>query len=180
MPEDIDAKISRIANSPSSSTAGFELQFNIRKYDTGEPITFKVDGGRFGKTQEQDVKSDVLLRTYKFRSEVIYKITLTTKPATDVLHISGSDLELRPESIGGGVYSTEWNTTGSDVTLNRKREYITICLQGPGRILQRKLQAKFYRNDNNHADYGDKLEALIWKCAVDNAGNIAVVDETVK
>lgn len=52
--------------------------------------------------------------------------------------------------------------------------------QGPGRILQRKLQAKFYRNDNNHADYGDKLEALIWKCAVDNAGNITVVDETVK
>lgn len=48
---------------------------------------------------------------------------------SSVLHISGSDLELRPESIGGGVYSTEWNTTGSDVTLNRKREYITICLQ---------------------------------------------------
>ncbi|EJW72772.1 hypothetical protein WUBG_16322, partial [Wuchereria bancrofti] len=46
-----------------------------------------------------------------------------------VLHISGSDLELRPESIGGGIYSTEWNTTGSDVTLNGKREYITVCLQ---------------------------------------------------
>ncbi|VDO40161.1 unnamed protein product [Onchocerca flexuosa] len=182
MPEETDAKKSRIGNSPSSSTNGFELQFNIRKYDTGEPITFKVDGGRFGKTQEREVKSDVLLRTYKFRSEVIYKIILTTKPATEfhVLHISGSDLELRPESIGGGVYSAEWNTTGSDVTLNRKREYITISLQGPGRILQRKLQVKFYRNDNNHADYGDKLEALIWKCSVDNMGNIAVVDETVK
>ncbi|EFO18918.2 hypothetical protein LOAG_09578 [Loa loa] len=182
MPENADSMKSRTTNFPTSSTAGFELQFNIRKYNTDEPITFKVDGERFGKTQGRDVKSDVLLRTYKFRSEVIYKITVTTKPATEfhVLHIAGSDLELRPESIGGGVYSTEWNTTGSDVTLNRKREYITVCLQGPGRILQRKIQAKFYRNDNSHADYGEKLEALIWKCAVDNTGNIAVVDETVK
>ncbi|CAG9537320.1 unnamed protein product [Cercopithifilaria johnstoni] len=185
MPENADSRISRTANFPSSSsssTTGFELQFNIRKYDTGEPITFKVDGKRFGKGQERCVRSDILFRTYKFRSEVIYKITVTTKPATEfhVLHISGSDLELRPESIGGGVYSTEWNTTGSDVTVNRKREYITICLQGPGRILQRKLQAKFYRNDNSHADYGDKLEALIWKCAIDDAGNITVVDEIVK
>ncbi|KAL3984691.1 CB1 cannabinoid receptor-interacting protein 1 family protein [Acanthocheilonema viteae] len=185
MPEDANSKIKRTANFPSSSsssTTGFELQFTIRKYDTGEPITFKVDGERFGKTQGSDVKSDVLLRTYKFRSEVIYKITVTTKPPIEfhVLHISGSILELRPESIGGGVYSTEWNTTGTDVTLNRNREYISICLQGPGRILQRKLQAKFYRNDNNHADYGDKLEALIWKCAVDSDGNITVVDEIVK
>ncbi|VDK85993.1 unnamed protein product, partial [Litomosoides sigmodontis] len=183
MPEDADSKIHRAANLPSSSsTAGFELQFKIRKYDTGDPITFKVDGERFGQTGERGVKSDIMLRTYKFRSEVIYKITVTTRPVIEfhALHIYGSDLELRAESIGGGVYSTEWNTTGSDVTLNRKREYITICLQGPGRILQRKLQAKFYRNDNSHADYGDKLEALIWKCAVDNEGNIVVVDEIVK
>ncbi|EJW83509.1 hypothetical protein WUBG_05580, partial [Wuchereria bancrofti] len=53
------------------------------KYDTGEPITFKVDGERFRKTDERDVKSNVHLRTYKFRSEVIYKITVTTKPATE-------------------------------------------------------------------------------------------------
>ncbi|VIO97512.1 Uncharacterized protein BM_BM3684 [Brugia malayi] len=183
MPEDKKSMINiKTANFPTSSTTGFELQFSIRKHDTGEPITFKVDGERFRKTDEYDVKSNVHLRTYKFRSEVIYKITVTTKPATEfhVLHISGSDLELRPESIGGGVYSTEWNTTGSDVTLNGKREYITVCLQGPGRILQRKIQAKFYQNDNSHADYGDKLEALIWKCAVDNEGNITVVDEIVK
>lgn len=50
------------------------------------------------------------------------------------LHIAGSALELRSESIGGGVYSTEWNTTGSDVTVNRKREYITVYLQVIGYI----------------------------------------------
>lgn len=55
----------------------------FRKYDTGDPITFKVDGERFGKTGRSDVKSDVLLRTYKFRSEVIYKIIVTTRPPTE-------------------------------------------------------------------------------------------------
>ncbi|VDM98319.1 unnamed protein product [Thelazia callipaeda] len=180
MPE--RGSISAKTNTPSSSVTSFELHFNIKKYDTGEPITFKVDGGRFEKTREEDIKADALLRTYKFRSEVIYKITLTTKPAIEfhVLHVSGSDLELRPENIGSGIYSAEWNTTGNYVTHNGKREYISICLQGPGRILQRKIQAKFYRNDNSHADYGDKLEALIWKCATDSSGNVIVVDEIVK
>lgn len=55
----------------------------FRKYDTGEPIAFKVDGKRFGTVQGRDVQSDVLLRTYKFRSEVIYKITVTTRPAIE-------------------------------------------------------------------------------------------------
>ncbi|VDM45816.1 unnamed protein product [Toxocara canis] len=96
------------------------------------------------------------------------------------LHIAGSDLALHRASPNGGEYTAEWNTTGIEPTRQATRQQLQVTLQGPGGTLRRVLQSKFYNRDESHAEWGQRLETLIWKCNVDNTGNIAVVDEITK
>uniref|UniRef100_A0A0M3IW48 CB1 cannabinoid receptor-interacting protein 1 n=1 Tax=Ascaris lumbricoides TaxID=6252 RepID=A0A0M3IW48_ASCLU len=60
------------------------------------------------------------------------------------------------------------------------KETIFIFVKGPGGILKSVLQSKFYNRTESHAEWGQKLETLIWKCNVDNMGNITIVDEIIK
>lgn len=60
-------------------------------------------------------------------------------------------------------------------------EFSCTCIfQGPSGTLRRAIQTKFYDRDDSHADYGHKLEHLIWKCSVDSIGSITVVDEAMR
>ncbi|RCN39021.1 hypothetical protein ANCCAN_15055 [Ancylostoma caninum] len=51
---------------------------------------------------------------------------------------------------------------------------------GPGGLLKRQLQSKFYQKDDSHADWGTKLEFIQWTCAVDGTGSISVTEELIK
>nr|CDJ90509.1 Hypothetical protein CBG19572 [Haemonchus contortus] len=96
------------------------------------------------------------------------------------MHLAGCDLQLHTDDPKSGQYSTEWNTTGIDVCKKGARNNIGLILQGPGGILKRQLQSKFYEKDDSHADWGHKLECIQWVCAVDGTGNISVVEELIK
>ncbi|CAJ0929502.1 unnamed protein product, partial [Mesorhabditis belari] len=152
--------------------AGFHLDISIRNAENGDPIAFKVDGERF----------DGGTRTLKFASNARYKIQLTARPPHEFLslHLAGSDLALLAEDPKSGQYVAEWNTTGIDATGKGSRHNINLHLQGPGGLLKKQLQTKFYNRDDSHAEWGHKLEKLIWKCSVDDRGNISVNDEEYK
>uniref|UniRef100_A0A914W6H1 CB1 cannabinoid receptor-interacting protein 1 n=1 Tax=Plectus sambesii TaxID=2011161 RepID=A0A914W6H1_9BILA len=156
------------------ATAGtsFQLELSIKNSETDDPIAFKVDGERFqGST-----------RTLKFCSNAKYKIVMVVKPPTEFyhMHIAGSDLPLHALNHTSGEYRTEWNTTGIDPTKQTTRQDISLTLQGPCGTLKKTLQSKFYNKDDSHADWGHKLESLVWSCAVDGHGTITVVNEEYK
>ncbi|VDN23751.1 unnamed protein product [Gongylonema pulchrum] len=135
-------QIINTATSPSSSAAvapsdcDFEVRFSIRKKDTDGQVAFKLDGGRFKKTELQEPCPDIYLRTYKFICDAVYKITITSRPNVvfnfvltfffSELNISGNSMELH---LDNGVYSTEWDTTVFPVTAKGSREYLSLCLQ---------------------------------------------------
>uniref|UniRef100_A0A915C921 CB1 cannabinoid receptor-interacting protein 1 n=1 Tax=Parascaris univalens TaxID=6257 RepID=A0A915C921_PARUN len=155
-----------------ATDSSFELHLSIRNAENGEPIVFKSDGSRF----------ETSTRTLKLCSNARYKLSLICKPNTEFnsLHIAGSDLALHRTSPNGGEYTAEWNTTGIDPTRQATRQQLPITLQGPGGILKSVLQSKFYHRTESHAEWGQKLETLIWKCNVDNMGNITIVDEIIR
>uniref|UniRef100_A0A0N4XCK5 CB1 cannabinoid receptor-interacting protein 1 n=1 Tax=Nippostrongylus brasiliensis TaxID=27835 RepID=A0A0N4XCK5_NIPBR len=138
----------------------------------GDAVSYKVDGERFEGGS----------RTLKFATNTRYKITLTSKPPAEFhhMHLAGSDLQLHTDDPKSGEYATEWNTTGIDVCKKGERNNIGLTLQGPGGLLKRHLQSKFYQKDDSHADWGHKLESIEWTCAVDDAGNISVTEEQIK
>ncbi|CAJ0586300.1 unnamed protein product, partial [Mesorhabditis spiculigera] len=154
------------------SVSGFQLEISIRNAENGDPIAFKVDGERF----------DGGTRTLKFASNARYKVHIAAKPSTEFLslHLAGSDLALVAEDAKGGQYVAEWNTTGIDATQKGSRHNINFHLQCPGGMLKKQVQTKFYNRDDSHADWGHKLEKLIWKCSVDNCGNVQVNEEEYK
>uniref|UniRef100_A0A914BWJ5 CB1 cannabinoid receptor-interacting protein 1 n=1 Tax=Acrobeloides nanus TaxID=290746 RepID=A0A914BWJ5_9BILA len=155
------------------ATTGFQLIISWRNAESGDPIAFKQDGQRF-KTST---------RTLKFFSNALYKIHLKTQPATEFhhLHLGGSDLELVVmNGPNSGEYTAEWNTTGIDPTKKGDRQDITMILTGPGGNLRKVVQSKFYNKESSHAEWGHKMDSLIWTCAVDSQGNITVTDEKVQ
>lgn len=140
--------------------------------ENGDPVVYKVDGERFeGGT-----------RTLKFATNTRYRITLSSKPPAEFhhMHLAGCDLQLHTDDPKSGEYSTEWNTTGIDVCKKGARNNIGLTLQGPGGILKRSLQSKFYQKEDSRAEFGHKLEWIQWTCGVDGAGNIAVTEELIK
>ncbi|EPB79236.1 hypothetical protein ANCCEY_01659 [Ancylostoma ceylanicum] len=140
--------------------------------ESGEAVAYKVDGERFEGGS----------RTLKFATNTRYKITLTSKPPIEFhhMHLAGSDLQLHTDDPKSGQYSTEWNTTGIDVCKKGARNNIGLTLQGPGGLLKRQLQSKFYQKDDSHADWGTKLEFIQWTCAVDGTGTISVTEELIR
>ncbi|XGW01119.1 hypothetical protein V3C99_013800 [Haemonchus contortus] len=154
------------------SDVSFQLHIAISRSSTGEPVAFKVDGERFEGGS----------KTLKFATNAKYKIMLSSKPPAEFhhMHLAGCDLQLHTDDPKSGQYSTEWNTTGIDVCKKGARNNIGLILQGPGGILKRQLQSKFYEKDDSHADWGHKLECIQWVCAVDGTGNISVVEELIK
>uniref|UniRef100_A0A7E4W3E5 CB1 cannabinoid receptor-interacting protein 1 n=1 Tax=Panagrellus redivivus TaxID=6233 RepID=A0A7E4W3E5_PANRE len=156
----------------ANGVAGFTLIMSFRDADTGDQIAFKHDGGRFETSQ----------RTLKFCSDTKYKISFKCTPAVEFhnLHIAGSDLELRCDGPARGEYDSVWNTTGINPTKKGARQDLVVVLKGPGGMLKKTLQSKFYQKAHSHADWGHKLDSLQWTCTVDPTGNIAVTNEEIR
>ncbi|CAJ0590131.1 unnamed protein product [Cylicocyclus nassatus] len=161
-----------VESEPSEETSGDFTLFLSFRLSNGDAVSYKVDGGRFEGGS----------RTLKFATNTQYKLTLTSKPPAEFhhMHLAGSDLQLHTEDPKNGEYTTEWNTTGIDVCKKGDRNNIGLTLQGPGGLLKRKLQCKFYEKDDAHADYGTKLEFIEWACAVDGSGTISVTEENIR
>ncbi|KAI1712382.1 CB1 cannabinoid receptor-interacting protein 1 domain-containing protein [Ditylenchus destructor] len=149
----------------------FQMMISLHNADTNDLIAFKQDGQRFGTSQ----------RTLKLNSNLKYKCLIKTKPLVEFhhMHLGGSDLELVSETVIGGEYSAIWNTTGIDPTRKGARQDILLILSGPGVSLRKKIQTKFYNPGNGHAEWGHKLDSLIWQCDIDPTGAITVTDEQV-
>ncbi|VDL84684.1 unnamed protein product [Nippostrongylus brasiliensis] len=86
------------------------------------------------------------------------------------------------ERFEGGSRTLKFATnTRYKITLTSKPPAeFQFATQGPGGLLKRHLQSKFYQKDDSHADWGHKLESIQWTCAVDDAGNISVTEEQIK
>lgn len=55
----------------------------------------------------------------------------------------------------------------------------SIILKGPDGTLSKKIQTKFYAKENNHAEWGHKMESLLWNCEVDPTGAILITNEQI-
>ncbi|CAD5207520.1 unnamed protein product [Bursaphelenchus okinawaensis] len=153
----------------TKGNGGFQLILSFKNAENNENVVFKQDGQRFGTSQ----------RTLKLFSNAKYKIHIKAKPGGDFhnLHCGGSDLELIPDAPDSGEYTALWNTTGIDPNKKGERQDLLFILSGPAGSLRKQLQTKFYNRGDSHAEWGHKLEQLIWSCAVDATGAISVVDE---
>ncbi|KAK6753109.1 hypothetical protein RB195_012607 [Necator americanus] len=152
--------------------AAFQLRISISRAESDDAVAYKVDGERFEGGS----------RTLKFATNTRYKITLTSKPPVEFhhMHLAGCDLQLHTDDPKSGQYSTEWNTTGIDICKKGSRNNIGLTLQGPGGLLKRQLQSKFYPKQDSHVEWGTKLDFIQWTCAVDGTGTISVTEELIQ
>lgn len=152
-----------------SSNKSFQLTISFISEETGKHVSFKHDGSRFKTSQ----------KTFKFRIDSNYKINLRCDPQLEFqsLHIAGTDLMLIKEKEPG-EFSTVWNTTGIEASKKGTREDILLILTSNGRTLRSHVQTKFYANNDGHAEWGNKLKAIVWKCVF--AGDeIKIKDEAL-
>uniref|UniRef100_A0AC34RC01 CB1 cannabinoid receptor-interacting protein 1 n=1 Tax=Panagrolaimus sp. JU765 TaxID=591449 RepID=A0AC34RC01_9BILA len=135
----------------------------------GKPISIKHDGVRF-----------TAQKTFKFRTGSIYQITLRTTPPMEfqTLSIANSELSLLPLK-DPGEYMTLWDTSHISPTKDLTREYLQVTLHGWENSLEHTLQCKFYPKSNHHADFGPKLDAVMWSCRVERNLNANRWDNSI-
>lgn len=147
----------------------FILTMIISNAETNEQIWYKQDGSRFGGSQ----------LTLKFATNSMYKIYVKTKPAQNftTLNIANNELKLIPIQGGAGEYAAAWNTADKLPTKKGTRQDVDFVLSGMDKLLNKKLQVKFYAHNDSHAGWGQKLDQITWQCAFNELGNVTIIEE---
>lgn len=174
--EPLDKLRKRTTVSDTIDGTFFQLRLVLRTAETDSQVTFKNDGGRFEKSQI----------TLKLKSNTDYKLILKTRPKMEfhTLKLSGRELKLKHVENSDDFY-VAWTTNGIVPTPEGCRDEVEMILTGDGKMLFRdKLQVKFYAPSDDHANWGRKLDAIIWNLCLPNNDNnaneeIVIVDEQI-
>jgi hypothetical protein len=79
-----------------------------------------------------------------------------------------------------GEYTALWNTTGLAPSKKGTRQDLLFILTGPAGSLRKKIQTKIYPPGDSHAEWGHKMDSLMWQCDTgDGTGIINVTTEQI-
>ncbi|CAH1793250.1 unnamed protein product [Owenia fusiformis] len=145
------------------------------KTEQGDPIHFKVDGGRFNQA-----------RTLKLNVNANYIMEISVKPHKEILSLNVFGGNVTIEEITAKnqtAYVTTWNTAGFDMAKKGNRQQIPIIAEikdiGTFKV---NLQCKFYgETEKQHVNWGDACHFIDYDCKLpDGSSFVDVVKETFR
>ncbi|VDO95121.1 unnamed protein product [Soboliphyme baturini] len=152
------------------SMNGFEVELcfqciSLQRTD----MTFKVDGERFATSS----------RTLKLYSNANYRVVIRTRPAMDIqkVFLGGDTFNLEHSIEQPGTCSFKWDTTGISESKRRNRHTLQLDIQYSAVSVQHGLQCKFYKLNDPHANWGDKVDWIVLKCSHSEENNATVTEE---
>lgn len=157
-------------------TQHFKVVLAFRKRPYGQPIHFKMDGGRFDTE-----------RTVKLNVNTKYNVEVTLKPARQLtaLNFQGESVTLQQKQTDqdGALFRTDWFTSGLDKCKKGIRQPLHVLFQiKDAGELKVTFQCKFYsETEKEHAHWGTVLNQIELDCQVpESASYVDVVKETFR
>ncbi|XP_060559197.1 uncharacterized protein LOC132719444 isoform X2 [Ruditapes philippinarum] len=154
-------------------TTEFKVKLRLVEKKSGEVVSYKQDGERFGQAV-----------TVKLTTDTEYEISVSTRPAIIIerLMINGESQTLLDHIAGGNrddsdskTYIIHYSTIGYDVSKGGSRKNIPFTLED-GKTMKTSLQCKLYRTgEKSHSHWGQTLSAIDIDCKAEEGRSYITV-----